>query len=41
MKFCNLYGCWCDEIEDIIDGIVACDCNCKGCEDCEDIKPRW
>jgi hypothetical protein len=38
MKWCNHYNCWCNDAEDITDGMGDCDYECNGCEDCEEIK---
>ena len=37
MKWCNLYNCWCDEVEDIIDEL-GCDGDCKNCEESESLS---
>ncbi len=36
-KWCNFYSCWCDDAEDITDGVGDCDYNCKDCEECQEI----
>ena len=36
MYFCNRYGCWADDIEEVMGGQVEC----EDCEDCEEIEPR-
>lgn len=36
-KWCNLANCWCDEAEEITEGQLGCDYECKGCEECEEI----
>lgn len=39
-KWCNFYNCWCSDAEEITDGLGDCDYDCRGCDDCEEIKPR-
>ena len=39
MKWCSLYDCWCDEVEDIIDEEdIVCDFGCNGCQYCESVE---
>ena len=40
MYFCNRYGCWANDVEEIMDGLVECEDACIDCEDCEEIEPR-
>jgi len=37
-KWCNVYGCWCADVEEITDNQYSCDINCDDCEDMEKIK---
>lgn len=36
--WCNYYNAWCDEAEDITDGVGGCDYNCNDCENCFEVK---
>jgi len=39
MKWCNIYNCWCSDVEEVIDVEDAeCDLDCKNCEECEEIR---
>ena len=40
MYFCNRYGCWEDEIEEVYGEVVQCEDACVDCEDAEEIKPK-
>ena len=35
--WCGLYGCWANEAEDITEGMGACDYECNGCEESEEV----
>jgi len=37
-KWCNTYGCWCVDVEEITDSQYSCDLNCDDCEDMEKIE---
>jgi hypothetical protein len=36
MAWCSRYNCWCDEAEDIMDGLEFCDYICADCEYAEE-----
>ena len=33
IEWCNAYGCWCDDVEEITDWQFSCKLNCEDCED--------
>lgn len=37
-KWCNVYGCWCADVEEITDGQYFCNLDCNDCEDMEKIE---
>lgn len=37
-KWCNAYGCWCADVEEITDYQHACDLDCNDCEDMENVE---
>jgi hypothetical protein len=36
LLWCNAVGCWCNDVENITDGMMACDMCCEDCEFCDD-----
>lgn len=32
-KWCNAYGCWCDDVEEVTDSQYSCNLRCDSCED--------
>lgn len=37
-KWCNTYGCWCVDVEEITDSQYSCNLNCDDCEGVERIE---
>ena len=40
-KFCDKYGCWCDDVVDITDGNNECNGDCSNCEFSSDPVKGW
>lgn len=38
-RWCNLYGCWCSDVEEILEDLPDCNFECEDCEESEEIKP--
>jgi len=39
-KWCNIVGCWIDEVKEITDGSLSCGYDCEDCEYCE-VVTTW
>ena len=40
-KWCEQYGCFCDDVVDITDGNNDCNGDCEDCEKCSEVKNNF
>ena len=37
-KWCNIYRCWCADVEEITDNQYSCDLDCDDCDDMDKVE---